>query len=116
MCQATAAAARAAGRAPRWGRLYASTAALVAVLGTGELLVPAGPWRAVARAAACAATLAVMALWVRGNRAALDQRGWCDCAASRIRVRVIASSPRAAAGAGDARPVPEREAMLTGVQ
>jgi hypothetical protein len=32
-----------------------------------------------------------IALWVRGNRAALDQQDWCECAADTLTVRVIAS-------------------------
>jgi len=32
-----------------------------------------------------------MALWARLNRRALDQLGWCECAAATITVRVIPS-------------------------
>ena len=32
-----------------------------------------------------------MALWTRLNRRALDQLGWCECAAATITVRVIPS-------------------------
>ncbi len=124
MCEATAAQARAAGRAPRWGRLYGVIAMVASALAGLEYLVPAGPWRAGARAAVCAAAFGVMAVWVRRNRVALEQRDWCDCAATGIRVRVIPSR-RADAGVlvGDAPDAGPRDdaprehgRVVTGVQ
>ena len=35
----------------------------------------------------------MMALWVVWNRLALDQQVWCECAAAKVTVRVVASEP-----------------------
>jgi len=46
---------------------------------------------------------AAMVQWTRRNRAALDHLDWCECASSRMTVRVIPSGREHAA-----RPRPER--------
>ena len=38
-----------------------------------------------------AAAFVAIAVWLRRNRAALDQQEWCECAAETLTVRVIPS-------------------------
>src|SRR5713226_628833 len=75
---------------PRWGALYGVVFLGLAALTAGD--VAASP---VARPALdgglAAAALVGIFLWIRGNRAALDQQDWCACAADTLTVRVIPS-------------------------
>src|SRR3989442_13198100 len=49
------------------------------------------PVRRCSAADSCSVVSGAMALWTRLNRRALDQLGWCECAAATITVRVIPS-------------------------
>ena len=78
---------------PGWNSLFAilplATAALVLV----EVTVAAGPFRVAADAAIVLAAFGAMALWVRGNRAALVQLERCACASEMHTIRVVTSRP-----------------------
>jgi hypothetical protein len=63
----------------------------LALLALNEFLMAPGVLRAALRGTLSIAVFAVMALWIRLNRAALDAEGWCACAHTRIRIRVIDS-------------------------
>ncbi|MGH2670018.1 MAG: hypothetical protein ACRDH5_13055 [bacterium] len=82
---------------PRWGVLYGMGAVTLAALTAIEVRGVPGVLQTLLRCTLALATFAAMALWVRFNRAALDLQNWCECAASKITVRVIQAR----------RPVPE---------
>jgi hypothetical protein len=83
---------------PQWGRLYGLVSLPLAALTAVQLVVPPGALRTMAGCGLVLVVFATMALWVRLNRAALDQQDWCDCAWEKVTVRVIPSR----------RPEPER--------
>ena len=71
---------------PRWGLLYGLVTLMLAALAGVSAQT----------ALQCGLALSgfgAMALWVRLNRTALDQQDWCECAAEKISVRVIALHP-----------------------
>ena len=83
---------------PRWTLLYGlAFSTLGAVAAVGVIPLP-GAWQAALRSGLGIGGFAAMAMWVRLNRAALDLQDWCECAGSKITVRVIPSD----------RPEPER--------
>jgi hypothetical protein len=75
---------------PRWARLYGIAFVGLAALTIGNVAVPDGA-RSPLDGLVAAAVFVAFALWIRGNRAALDQQGWCECAADTLTVRVIPS-------------------------
>ena len=75
---------------PRWARLYAIAFVGVAALAIGNVAVPDGA-RSPIDALVTGGLFVAFALWIRGNRAALDQQDWCECAADTLTVRVISS-------------------------
>jgi len=75
---------------PRWTLLYGITALGVVALAVTEIAAAAALRPALETAVGGAAVVAI-ALWLRVNRAALDQQGWCECAADTLTVRVIPS-------------------------
>ena len=75
---------------PRWGVLYAVVFLALTALALVDLVAPARARLPLDGTLAIAAIVAI-ALWIRGNRAALDQHSWCECAAETITVRVIPS-------------------------
>ena len=78
---------------PRWGLLYGIVLAGLAGLTVTD--VAAGPIaRPALESVAAGAVLIGVATWIRGNRVALDQQDWCECAAESLTVRVIASRRR----------------------
>ncbi len=91
---------------PGWSRLFAilplAAAALVLIEGT----VAAGPLRVAAEAAIVLAGFGAMALWVRGNRAALAQLERCACASEMLAIRVLTSRPEHRSRQGPVPPVP----------
>lgn len=69
--------------------------AIVALLGV-ELVRPTAV-RSALEVVTTVATFVAMLGWVRESRSAIDQLDWCDCAATTLTVRVIASqTPRTA--------------------
>src|SRR5712691_3156949 len=74
---------------PRWARLYAIAFVGVAALAIGNVAVPDGA-RSPIDALVTGGLFVAFALWIRGNRAALDQQDWCECAAETLTVRVSA--------------------------
>ena len=78
---------------PRWGLLYATTALMLAALAAVEFVASPGTSQTLLRSGLVLGGFGAMALWARLNRRALDQLGWCECAAATITVRVIASRP-----------------------
>lgn len=123
MCDPGAPRQSAATARPRWTALYLA----VATSGAGGLLaeatLPAGLWRALARATFATVLFLAVGLWIRHEAVALEQAEWCGCASSTVTMRVIASQRPRAAEPGPCEPVivqpeeepgPERE--LIGVQ
>jgi hypothetical protein len=90
MCESTYVprSARAAIPRPRWGRLYGVVLLGVAWLTVADIAAPAVA-RPRLETVAILVTFVAVALWARGNRAALDQQAWCDCAADTVTVRVV---------------------------
>ena len=76
---------------PRWGLLYGCASPTLTSWAATEMFVGPGPVRTALRCGLALATVGVLMLWVRLNGIALDQQAWCECAASTISVRVIAS-------------------------
>lgn len=75
---------------PRWTALYGIAAVGVAALAVTEIVVAAVARPALESVVGAAAFVAI-AVWLRRNRAALDQQDWCECAAETLTVRVIPS-------------------------
>ena len=75
---------------PRWTALYGIAAFGLAALAVTEIAAAAVVRPALESVVGGAAFVAI-ALWLRGNRAALDQQDWCECAAETLTVRVIPS-------------------------
>src|SRR5712691_3751765 len=75
---------------PRWTALYGIATSSVAALALTEIAADAFV-RPALESVVGAAALVAIALWLRGNRAALDQQDWCECAADTLTVRVIPS-------------------------
>src|SRR5712691_9300795 len=69
---------------PRWGLLYGLVTLMLAALGPAQTVLQFG---------LALSGFGATALWVRLNRMALDQQDWCECAAEKISVRVIARHP-----------------------
>src|SRR5437763_1240579 len=92
MCESTDASrnATAVSPRPRWGVLYGVVFLGLAGLAIGDVASPE-----IARlpldGALAGAALGAISLWVRGNRVALGQQDWCECAADTVTVRVVAS-------------------------
>ena|SRR2546425_9626928 len=82
---------------PRWGLLYGLMALMIAALAAAEVVVTPGRAQTVLQCALALGGFSAMALWARLNRRALDQEDWCECAASKVSVRVIGSRRRAPA-------------------
>jgi hypothetical protein len=77
---------------PRWSRLYLLAGLMLGVLLLVQALVSAGAERTALECGLVLGGFGSMVQWTRRNRAALDHLDWCDCASSRITVRVIPSS------------------------
>jgi len=90
------------------GWLYVLPALIVSGLMLGALLLAqalmvAGTERTVLQCGLVLGGFVAMGRWTRRNRAALDHLDWCECASSRVSVRVIPSGRE-----HPARPRPER--------
>jgi len=83
---------------PRWLRLYALAALMLGALLLTQALITAGTERTLLQCGLVLGGFATMLRWARRNRAALDHLDWCDCASSRVTMRVIPSA------AGESRP------------
>jgi hypothetical protein len=75
---------------PRWRVLYGVVFVGLAVLTLGDVAAPRVA-RPLLDAILAVAALMAISVWVRGNRTALDQVEWCQCAADQMTVRVIPS-------------------------
>jgi hypothetical protein len=75
---------------PRWTALYGIAASSVAALALTGIAADAFVRPALESVVGAAAFVATT-LWLRANRAALDQQDWCECAAETLTVRVISS-------------------------
>ena len=76
---------------PRWGRLYGVAFVGLGALTVANVVVPDGA-RSPLDGLVTVGVFVAFALWIRGNRAALDQQDWCECAADTVTVRVSASA------------------------
>ncbi len=56
-----------------------------------QVLVASGIELATLECALVVAGFVAMARWARGNREQIDRLEWCDCASSRVTMRVIPS-------------------------
>src|SRR5262245_56124975 len=73
---------------PRWRRLYGIVALGVAALIVVQVVAPPG-LRVVGDGTLAAVLVLGMAVWVHGNRVALEQQEACACAWERTTVRVV---------------------------
>ena len=78
---------------PRWGLLYGLVTLMLAALAAVEFAMSPGSAQTALRCGLALSGFGAMARWVRLNRMALDQQDWCECAAEKISVRVIALHP-----------------------
>ena len=76
---------------PDWSGLYALAGLMLAALLLAQALVASGVERTALQCGLVLGGFAAMVRWTRRNRAALDHLDWCDCASSRVTVRVISS-------------------------
>jgi hypothetical protein len=74
---------------PRWTVLYGIAAIGLAAFTVTDITAPP-PVRPFVTSAVGGIAAAAIGLWFRGNRAALEQQTWCDCASATVTVRVIA--------------------------
>jgi len=75
---------------PSWRGLYARAGLMLAALLVVQL-VTKGPELIGLQCALVVGGFVAMGRWARINRAELDHLEWCECASSRVTVRVIAS-------------------------
>jgi hypothetical protein len=95
MCDVTARSRRARTTPrPRWGILYGIATVVLTALAGVEFCASPGAEQTALRCGLALGGFAAMALWARQNRVALDQEAWCECAASKVSVRVIGSRRR----------------------
>jgi hypothetical protein len=90
MCEASARMPR-RGQRPRWCALYGAGLLPLAALAVVEAVSPAGALRMALRCTCTTGAFALLALWIRSNRAALDLQQWCACAPATVTVRVVES-------------------------
>lgn len=92
---------------PGWGGLYAVAGLMLAALAIAETLLAPGAELTTLQCGTVVAGFGAMVGWTRRNRATFDRMDWCDCAGTRVTMRVIPShrSGRAPAMAADL-PVP----------
>ena len=64
---------------------------MVGALLLAQALVAAGAELTALQCGLVLGGFVAMAQWARRNRAALDHLDWCDCASSRVTIRVIPS-------------------------
>ena len=76
---------------PSWWGLYARAGLMLAAFLSVQVLVASGIELTTLGCALVVAGFVAMARWARGNREQLDRLEWCDCASSRVTMRVIAS-------------------------
>ena len=76
---------------PSWKGLYALAGLMLAALLLAQALVATGPERTGLQCVLVLGGFGAMVQWTRRNRAALDHLDWCDCASSRVTLRVIPS-------------------------
>ncbi len=75
---------------PRWGQLYGIALLGVLALAVADVAAPTTA-RSTLDGVLAGAAFAAIALWVRGNRTALDFQDWCECAADQVTMRLITS-------------------------
>src|SRR5262245_44797109 len=76
---------------PSWWGLYARAGLMLAALLSVQALVASGIELTTLECALVVVGFVAMARWARGNREQLDRLEWCDCASSRVTMRVIPS-------------------------
>lgn len=62
------------------------------IFGAVEFVSQGQSWRTPAECVATALIFVSLAAWVRVNRAALGQVGWCACAGQSVAVRIVHSA------------------------
>ena len=88
---------------PGWRGLYALAGLMLCALLLVQVLVAVGVERTVLQCGLVFGGFTAMVQWTRRNRAALDHLDWCDCASSRVTMRVIPSGRGQLAGAAGVR-------------
>ncbi len=76
---------------PPWWSLYARAGLMLTALLSVRVLVRSGTELTVLECALVVTGFVAMARWACRNRAALDRLEWCDCASSRVTMRLIPS-------------------------
>ena len=94
---------------PPWWSLYARAGLMLTALLAAQALLRSGTELTVLECALVVTGFVLMARWARRNRAALDRLEWCDCASSRVTMRVIPSRRGRFANVEAAEPAPARD-------
>ena len=76
---------------PAWSGLYARAGLMLSAMLLAQALVATGPERTGLQCVLVLGGFVAMVQWTHRNRAALDHLDWCDCASSRVTLRVIPS-------------------------
>src|SRR3989442_13690360 len=74
---------------PRWGRLYALAALMLAALAMAEMLVSPGPELTALRCGLVLGGFCAVGRWARRKRSALDLLDWCDRSGERGTMPVV---------------------------
>ena len=91
---------------PSWRGLYARAGLMLVALLLVQAVVARGPELVGLQCALVVAGFVAMGRWARRNRAELDHLDWCECASSRVTMRVIPSRRARPAGIEAERPSP----------
>ncbi len=97
---------------PSWRRLYARAGLMLAALLLVQIVVAKGAELVGLQCALVVGGFVAMGRWARLNRAELDRIEWCECAGSRVTMRVIPSR-RGRPAAVDETSVPLEVAPIT---
>jgi len=76
---------------PSWSGLYVRAGLMLAALWLAQAVTTAGAALVAIECAVVLGGFVSMAQWTWRNHVAFDHMDWCDCASSRVTVRVIAS-------------------------
>jgi hypothetical protein len=76
---------------PSWSGLYARAGLMLAALCLMQAVITPGAELVAIECSLVLVGFVSMAQWTRRNHVAFDYTDWCDCASSRVTVRVISS-------------------------
>jgi hypothetical protein len=94
---------------PPWWSLYARASLMLTALLSVQIVVRDGTELTVLECALVVTGFVTLAQWARRNRSALDRLEWCDCASSRVSMRVIPSRCVQSANVEEEEHLPARD-------